>query len=303
MLENVSVALPTLVAGLFFVGLVAKNKKTPTQPASLRSLKSIVAGLEASFNQVASAKKTTVQKKAFSKPIKVISLNVNDDARGKIACQNLIEQVIAQDVSIIALQEVPNGKTLREVLKVSLEGRTGGDWRFKRGSSGGSDGLAFFWNAREFTLVGNPEELDEVVSPHDANRVRFPFLATFTSKEGEKIQVLNIHNNRRGDDLRMQEAEFLANFANENEDVIILGDGNWDLLSGTDDGNESFELLQAGLINHVAVYSEEGTLDTNGKYSKSITDLAIVPSWLKATIKVLRKVRGSDHFPILVTLG
>jgi endonuclease/exonuclease/phosphatase family metal-dependent hydrolase len=175
---------------------------------------------------------------ALAEPLSVISYNVESDD-----LQDTDPVLVGQDIETIGVADLwglseVSGSAASEIFRRAIA-TPDSDYRSILGTTGTVDRLQIVYDAKKLKLIAD-RELRGSGGTRDPLVAQFEFLPT-----GREFLFTVNHFNRRDEEKREAQAEFLRDWAEQQTlPIIAVGDYNFDYEPQTQQGNEAFDIFQ-----------------------------------------------------------
>lgn len=241
------------------------------------------------------------------KRILVLGWNVESGDNDPVTIAKSLAELEGYD--LIGLCEVKKGNASLYARAAAVgEGAKGSNrpnFKHEVSKSGDDDRLVIIWDAKRLTLIGEPQELDNL---NDGNH-RSPFFAHFKLKDTDTEFLFMVNHLARGDEsLRQRQATGLGQWAAQQTlPIIAVGDYNFDYDIDDGIGNQAMKnMLSQDVFEWVQppeLFKTHASLKYNG-----VLDFVFIshkPNTWKVDSKILTggfpfpdNSETSDHRPV-----
>ena len=166
------------------------------------------------------------------------------DANISFISEAIIKMQEENPVEIWGFSEVEPKEWERKIENALEE--SGKDYRTQLGSTGRNDRLLMAYDSEKFILL----ESDELHYINPGGRVRSPLVGKFKEKESGKIFYYVVNHLYRGSkEGRQEQSKLLKEWAKTKaEEVIMVGDFNYDWDIDKKKGNQAFNIFMEGKV-------------------------------------------------------
>lgn len=256
----------------------------------------------------------------MDKKLKIVSYNIHKSLKTKTLVKN-IQKIAASGASIICLQEVRRSLHNNKFIVDEIMAELGSTWQAHSFLSLEEDsfdyGLAMLWNLEhlkatkfeklELPLLKMPNPVWQFLQllyhgkpgPH----LRGTLIGTFSDRQGKKIRISNVHLDWQGKlEHRIGQIKFLKNKLDEYEDVhceVICGDFN---TIGLRNKKKQKQInIIADILGDQFKNSNPELDATTAIYPQALDHIFVKGFGLHED--GVYKLRGSDHYPVMVTVA